>query len=228
MNYILIIGSITAGFFWWSYIQRYLNKRSGRIDNVIEEGKFVYQISGKKRNSLLILFILLIIAGSGSVLFQLYGYGLSKILRYLILMMVIILIAIIDCKEWIIPNQILMKLLLIRGMILIGEWIQYYDSSFLKEIIISPFLGLFLGGGLFFICYMVSRKCIGAGDVKLLAVIGAFTGAGVLIPVMFLSALTSAIYGGIMLITHKLTMKDSIPFAPFVAVGTILTLLLGF
>ena len=44
---------------------------------------------------------------------------------------------------------------------------------------------------------------------------------------MLLSLILSALYGGIQVIRKKKSMKDEIAFGPFLAVGTLIVLLIG-
>ena len=172
--------------------------------------------------------LLVFVTGAGSVLFQLYEYDLLQIIRYLTLMAAMLLISGIDKKKMIIPNRLLLFLFGLRCLLLLGEYIRNWENAILEEIVLPPVLGMLFGGGLFFFCYFITRKGIGAGDVKLFAVIGFYVGPGVLFPIMFLAALFSAVYGGVMVLLHKLKLSDSVPFGPFAAAGTIITLLAGF
>ena len=43
----------------------------------------------------------------------------------------------------------------------------------------------------------------------------------------FLSVMVSAIYSVVMLLLKKIKLKEEIPFAPFIFVGTALTMALG-
>lgn len=205
MNFIIIIAGVVISCVWGYYT--YLRR---------------------KLRSHLHFALTILVTLAGFCLFQLYGYGMLKMLRYLILLNGILLISCVDCREKIISNKTLIYLLGIRTLILIAEGISNRHTEYLKEIIISPFLGFFIGGALFFLCYFLSRNGLGAGDVKLFATIGFYVGAGTLFPVMFLSALFSAAYGIIMVALHKIQMKDTMPFGPFAAAGTMVTLLLGF
>ena len=80
---------------------------------------------------------------------------------------------------------------------------------------------------MFMLCYLISRGGIGVGDVKLFAVIGCFVGSGTILTLTFLSVVVSAAYSIIMLVLKKTGLKEEIPFAPFVLVGTVLTMALG-
>ena len=205
MNYIVMISSIVLDGLWGFYM-------------------FLRGKQGKR----VAFFFALLATAAGSCLFQLYDYIIFKCMRYLILMNGVMLIAEIDHEKRMIPNKILGKLFLIRLIILVCEMIENRNSGYLKEVILVPVLGFLLGGGIFFLCYFLARSGIGAGDVKLFAVIGFYVGTGSIFPVMILSALFSAVYGIGMVALHKIKLKDRIPFGPFAAAGTVLALLAGF
>lgn len=86
---------------------------------------------------------------------------------------------------------------------------------------------MILSGGMFLICYGITRGGIGAGDVKLLAVLGYWMGGGAIFTVIFLTVLSAALGGGMGLLFRKVSLKQEMPFAPFVLAGTILTMMLG-
>lgn len=205
MNYIVILICLLAGVCWWYFTHHYL------------------KMTAKKH----LVYMLLIMAIAGA-LFPLYEYGIIKMIRYIVLMMAMVLIAIIDKEKMIIPNKILLILLGIRGILLIIECILNINSGLVKELILAPVLGFLFGGGLFMLCYLITRKGIGAGDVKLFAVIGAYVGPGVLFPIMILATFFSAVWGIALVALKKIKMKDSMPFGPFAAVATIVALLIGF
>ena len=54
-----------------------------------------------------------------------------------------------------------------------------------------------------------------------------FVGSGTILTLTFLSVVVSAAYSIIMLVLKKTGLKEEIPFAPFVLVGTVLTMALG-
>lgn len=157
--------------------------------------------------------------------FLFFSYSILKITRYLVLLEGMFLIAWIDQHERRIPNRILLLLLGIRAVILAAEWLLVPSMGL--ALLISSVLGLLLGGGLFLIAHLISRGGVGMGDVKLFAVIGTYVGAGSIMPLVFLTVLAAAFYSLVMLALKKVSMKEEIPFAPFVLAGTILTMALG-
>lgn len=160
-----------------------------------------------------------------TVEFFLFSYSIVKIVRYLVLLAAMFVIAWIDQISRRIPNRILLLLLAIRAIILLVEWIMIPAMG--MSLLISALIGMLLGGGLFLLAHFISRGGVGMGDVKLFAVIGTYVGAGSIMGLVFLTALASALYSIVMLIRRKINLKEEIPFAPFVLVGTVLTMALG-
>ena len=93
--------------------------------------------------------------------------------------------------------------------------------------LLSIGMGALLGGGMFLLAHFISKGGVGMGDVKLFAVIGCYVGSGSIMSVAFLSALSGAVYSISMLLLKKIKLKEEIPFAPFIFVGTMLTMVLG-
>lgn len=157
--------------------------------------------------------------------FLMFSYSILKCVRYLVLLAATFVIAWIDRHERRIPNRILLILLGIRAVLLVGEWTLVPSMGL--SLLISSLMGMLIGGGLFLLAYFISRGGVGMGDVKLFAVIGTYMGTGSIMALVFMTALVAALYSIIMLILKKIKLKEEIPFAPFVLVGTILTMALG-
>lgn len=157
--------------------------------------------------------------------FLMFSYSILKCVRYLVLLAATFVIAWIDRHERRIPNRILLILLGIRAVLLVGEWTLVPSMGL--SLLISSLMGMLIGGGLFLLVYFISRGGVGMGDVKLFAVIGTYMGTGSIMALVFMTALAAALYSIIMLILKKIKLKEEIPFAPFVLVGTILTMALG-
>lgn len=131
-----------------------------------------------------------------------------------------------DWKEKRIPNRWLVYLAGIRMTLFVAEAILY--PVMLVENLKFTLFGGFFSGLVLFFAYVISRHEIGLGDVKLFAVIGLYLGFSVTYFVILLSLIIAAIYGGYHLITKRLKPKDEIAFGPFVAIGTVIILGLGF
>ena len=128
----------------------------------------------------------------------------------------IIFIIIIDLKHFIIPN------LYILLLIIVGICNFFIFKTYFNQI-----LGIFFGFGLFLLLYLLFPKGIGFGDVKLAGAIGLFLGLKLTILAILLSFLSGAIVGLLLIALHKKSMKDPIPFGPFLAFGAITSLFFG-
>ena len=137
------------------------------------------------------------------------------ILKYLFLT-ILILLSLYDLKYLKLPN-LLVFICLVLG--LINLYIFNFDIQLLK--------GLALGFILFFLLYLLFPKGIGFGDVKLAGAIGLFLGFKLTILAILLAFFSGAIIGLLLIALGKKTMKDPIPFGPFLAFGAIASLFLG-
>jgi leader peptidase (prepilin peptidase)/N-methyltransferase len=74
---------------------------------------------------------------------------------------------------------------------------------------------------------MTGREGMGGGDVKLLAMIGAWMGWKALPFIILLSSLTGAVIGGVSLVIARQGVRSRIPFGPFLALGALGFLFFG-
>lgn len=86
-------------------------------------------------------------------------------------------------------------------------------------------IGLLVGGGIFYAIaggyYLLTRRAgMGGGDIKFLAMIGAFLGWRALPFVIFASALLGSVIGIGAMIKQKKGGKTVIPYGPFLAVAS--------
>ncbi len=92
-------------------------------------------------------------------------------------------------------------------------------------------LGALIFGGFFFLVAFVYPAGMGGGDVKLAFVLGTFLGylgaPGVVLVGMFLSFLTGALGGAAAMALTGAGRKTQVPFGPFLAAGTIVSVFVG-
>ena len=109
---------------------------------------------------------------------------------------------------------------------------QPWDSTFESPAVIAAadsLSGIILGGGFLVVLAIAGRavfkkEAMGGGDVKLLAMIGAFLGWQMAALTVFISALIGSVVG----IIAKLRMKGSyIPYGPYLALGAIIAIFYG-
>jgi len=92
---------------------------------------------------------------------------------------------------------------------------------------VESVIGIFLGGGLFFLIILVSRGGMGGGDLKLGAMLGAFLGWKALLFGLFVAIVLGGVIGTAFLATGVRGRKDPIPFGPFLAAGGAMALVWG-
>ncbi len=96
----------------------------------------------------------------------------------------------------------------------------------------ASLIGLLVGGGSFWLISLVyylirGKEGLGGGDVKLMAMIGAYTAwPGVLFTVLFAS-LAGCIVGIAMMLRKKEGLTTMLPFGPFLAMGALCYLYWG-
>lgn len=150
------------------------------------------------------------------LLFWQYGptldYG-----RFFVFFAALLVIIFIDIHHQIIPDRIsLPGIVLGLATSLFSHQITWQQSG----------LGVLLGGGLLYLVAwayltLAKRNGMGGGDIKLLAMIGAFLGWQSLLYVVFASSLTGSLIGIIAMIRQGKGGKTRIPFGPFLAFGAI-------
>jgi len=86
--------------------------------------------------------------------------------------------------------------------------------------------GAMIGGGLFLFTYLISRRGLGGGDVKLMACTGLYLGFTGTVTVMLLGTVLAALTGLVLILLKKIGRKDKIPLAPFLYIGILMTVFL--
>ena len=151
-------------------------------------------------------------------------YGVSALyFIYFILFGSLTLISFIDLTHRIIPDVISLP------GIIIGVAISFLHPqlSFTNALI-----GVLVGGGSLYVVatlyqLITKREGMGGGDVKLLAMIGAFIGwKGVLFTILCSSFIGSMV-GVAMMFISKADSKYAVPFGPFLSLGAMIYVLLG-
>ena len=87
--------------------------------------------------------------------------------------------------------------------------------------------GACLGGGIFFLIALAYPAGMGGGDVKLIAMIGAFVGWQAVLVAIILSAFCGALIGLTLILLGLRGRRDPVPFGPFLAIGGITAMLWG-
>jgi len=140
-------------------------------------------------------------------------YGLSLHFIYLSLLTSVLLsIAIIDIKHQIIPDSLVISVFV---MSILFKAINFFIYDVPFEFLDSLF-GTIVGVGFFLILLLVSHGGMGGGDITLIGALGFILGLKNTILTILLSFIIGAIISLILLIFKFKTMKDPIPFGPFI------------
>lgn len=131
----------------------------------------------------------------------------------------------IDSWEQIVPNKLLLIFLFVF-MIAVGvQGLRDLDGliAVLPSIVFGVvFCTISFGAG-----YLLSRRTMGAGDVKLSLLMGLYLTGEYVVGAVVYGCLTAALYSGIQLLRKKLARKDMIPFVPFLYIGLIIRYFIG-
>lgn len=147
-------------------------------------------------------------------------FTIYHLIYYLIIISAFIVIFFEDLKFGIIPDKIVFPAVFISFLYLILNT---------KYLILNNFFSAFGAFAFFLILFLITKgKGMGFGDVKLSFLLGLILGFPKIILALYLAFLTGAILGIILIIWRKKrSLKDTIPFGPFLIAGTLLSLFLG-
>ncbi len=167
----------------------------------------------------------LVEALTGAVALALYlKFGLSlHFLINFVLSAALVVVTFIDLDHRIIPDVISLPGILVGiGLALFLPWMNLWDSL----------IGLLVGGGsLFLVAYayefLTKREGMGMGDVKLLAMLGAWLGWESVLFIIFFASLTGSIIGGLAILVQKQGRHYAIPFGPFLALCAMAYIFIG-
>ncbi|WP_042146554.1 A24 family peptidase [Paucisalibacillus sp. EB02] len=146
-------------------------------------------------------------------------YGLTiELITSLLLVSMLVIITVSDIKYMLIPNKILLFFL---PFFIIMRVIQPHDPWW------SPIVGAIIGFGIIAIIIFVSRGGMGAGDMKLFAVLGIVLGTKNVLLAFFLSCLIGSVVGIVLLATKIINRKQPVPFGPYIVIATLITYFYG-
>jgi len=150
-----------------------------------------------------------------------WKFGLTALTAgFFLLIAALLVISVIDMRLQIIPNVISLPGIAAGFLFaVIGRHITWLDSL----------LGILLGGGILYAVaglYQLLRKKegMGGGDIKLLAMLGAFLGWQSLPFIILASSLTGSVIGLAAIALGKRSAAARIPFGPYLSVAAVIYL----
>jgi leader peptidase (prepilin peptidase)/N-methyltransferase len=156
------------------------------------------------------------------VLLWYFGLGWSTAV-YALLYSLLIVVAGTDLSHKIIPNAITLP----------GTAVGLLSSAtVLSTGLVNGFIGMVVGGGLLWLLawlspYLFGKEGMGGGDIKLMAMIGAFLGWKPALLTIMVGSLLGSLVGLTLIGTRVISRQDYIPFGPFLVCGALIALFFG-
>jgi leader peptidase (prepilin peptidase)/N-methyltransferase len=150
-------------------------------------------------------------------------YGATWLLAVrLVFACALIVLFAIDLEHQILPNVITLP----------GIAVGFVASWFLPPGWISSLIGIALGGGVLFAIAeayyrLRHQEGLGMGDVKMLAMIGAFLGWPLMLLTLVLASFVGSLVGVALLAGGRGTMQAALPFGTFLALGALVAAIAG-
>ena len=150
-----------------------------------------------------------------------YGFHPLLLVRLTFACMVVVLF-VIDLRHRILPDRITLP----------GIVIGLGASAVLPPGPAGALAGMLLGGGLLWAISegylrLRGREGLGFGDVKMLAMIGAFLGWQQTLLTLFLASLAGSVVGVWLLASRRGGLQSALPFGTFLAIGALVSAVVG-
>ena len=140
----------------------------------------------------------------------------------LVLGTALIVLFMIDLEHQLLPNAITLP----------GIVVGFLFSLVSGPGPIDALIGILVGGGVLYAIaagyYFVRKEeGMGMGDVKMLAMVGAFLGWKAVLLTLVLSSFAGAVLGVLIMVWHRGDLRYALPFGTFLALGTLVAMLVG-
>jgi len=154
---------------------------------------------------------------------------------YMLLAAGLVLVTFVDLTDWTIPNEVTFPGIPL-GITCSLVAMFYKESGFIVDDVLTSLAGVVLGGGVLYLLDKIAllvfkKRGMGFGDVKLLAMLGAFTGwQGVLVILMLSSVIGSIVGIALMVLESRKGVKKEahyLPFGPYLATAGVVYLFFG-
>ena len=152
---------------------------------------------------------------------EVFGWSALLVPRLLFACAMIVLFA-IDLEHHLLPNVITLPAIAV-GLI---------SSAVLPPGIVDALIGVVVGGGVLWLIGEAyfrysGHEGMGGGDVKMLAMIGAFLGWKLVLVTLVLSSVAGSVIGLFVILIKRGGMKYALPYGTFLALGALVASLAG-
>jgi leader peptidase (prepilin peptidase)/N-methyltransferase len=138
----------------------------------------------------------------------------------------LVVVTVTDLRLFLIPNRIIYPTLLAGAVLLTAAAAIGHDGEALRRAV----LGGLAAWAALLVIHLINPRGMAFGDVRLAAVIGAFTGwigYDHVFLGLFAGFVAAAVVGVFFIATRRRTAKDPVPFGPFLALGAMVAVLFG-
>ena len=172
-------------------------------------------------------------------LFNRYGLNYEFFL-YMVMLWGLIIATFVDIQHRIIPDEVSVGGMVIGFIMVSVTGLSWWPLKFTFLPLVKSALGILAGGGIIYLTGVIfdlvyfkllkrpaingETESMGGGDVKLLAMIGAFMGWPMAILTFFLAPFLGIVVGIINLATKK---DHTIPYGPFLSIAALVCLFWG-
>jgi leader peptidase (prepilin peptidase)/N-methyltransferase len=180
---------------------------------------FLFGKCRRCKNPISIQYPLVEAINAGGYLYLYSRFSLSgQMFLYALFFSSLVVITFIDLHHKIIPDVISLP----------GIGIGLFASLFiLPPGFVDAAIGAALGWALFYSIAVISKGGMGGGDIKLIAMIGAFLGWKKMLLTIMIGAFAGSVVGIALMILYHKSRKYAVPFGPFLALGAMASLFWG-
>ncbi|MGB2705822.1 MAG: prepilin peptidase [Candidatus Omnitrophota bacterium] len=162
-----------------------------------------------------------------ALLFLRFGFT-AKFFIFFYLTSALIVISFVDLKIHEIPDEITLSGIVL-GLILAALYPPLMNKTGNVSSLLDSLLGVLAGGGSIYLLgymgeFIFKREAMGGGDVKLLAMIGAFLGWKLTLFTFFLAPFFGSLVGIVQKIKEG---RDIIPYGPYLSIAAVVSMFYG-
>jgi leader peptidase (prepilin peptidase)/N-methyltransferase len=151
-----------------------------------------------------------------------YGWS-TQMITYSVLVVFLTAISVIDIDRGLILNRLILPGCILGIAFTLGLQVETWTSMMLGGLLGGLAVWLIAAGGKL----LFRNDSLGMGDVKLLVLIGIYVGFPDVFLCLFFGIFIAGIFIIIGMALHKIRLGDTIPFGPFIALGSLAYLYWG-
>lgn len=214
---ILCILSIILSLFGLGYLVYYESAEENDQKNF----KVSYLLENKARIIYSIMMVVLLCAMSVALVMIYENNTIIHNCKLIVLLAILFVVAFVDYKKFIIPNQAILFGLLTRFGFYVAEF--FVDNQAFWDMLKSDLIALAIVVVFFIIGVFIVKNGLGMGDIKLMIVMCLYQGFSGVVSSLFFALCVAFVLSIGLLIGRKKTKKDSIAFAPSILCGTLIS-----